>query len=191
MTHAPQIFKTACSYCGVGCGIEVLRHGDGRMELRGDIDHPANRGLLCAKGRSLLHTVNARDARLHYPVMRASRDTPRDRVSWDAAIARIATDFRRIIQQHGPDAVAFYVSGQCLTEEYYLANKIAKGFLGTNNIDTNSRLCMSSAVSGYKATLGADGPPVRYEDIDLADTFFIGCANPAWSHPALFRTTEA
>src|SRR5881628_1460568 len=125
MAHAAQIIKTACSYCGVGCGIEVLRHHDGRLELRSDTDHPANRGLLCSKGRSLLHTVHARETRLHYPTVRPTKDAPRERVSWDTAIQRIATDFRRIIGQHGPDAVAFYVSGQCLTEEYYLANKIA------------------------------------------------------------------
>src|SRR5881628_2290879 len=100
MAHAAQIIKTACSYCGVGCGIEVLRHHDGRLELRGDADHPANRGLLCSKGRSLLHTVNAREARLHYPTMRTTRETPCDRFSWDAAMARIAADFRHIIQQH-------------------------------------------------------------------------------------------
>jgi ferredoxin-nitrate reductase len=187
----PQTFKSTCSYCGVGCGIEVLKHADGRLELRGDAAHPANRGMLCSKGRSLLHTVNARDTRLHFPVMRATRGEVRERVSWEAAIGRVADEFKRIIAQHGPDAVAFYVSGQCLTEEYYLANKIAKGFIGTNNIDTNSRLCMSSAVAGYKATLGADGPPTCYEDVELADTFFIAGANPAWCHPILFRRIEA
>jgi ferredoxin-nitrate reductase len=191
MKPTPQIFKSTCSYCGVGCGIEILRHSDGRLDLRGDESHPANRGMLCSKGRSLLHTVNARGTRLHYPTMRTTRDAARERVPWDAAIGHIAERFRRIIAEHGPDAVAFYVSGQCLTEEYYLANKIAKGFLGTNNIDTNSRLCMSSAVAGYKATLGADAPPVCYEDIECCDTFFIAGANPAWCHPILFRRIEA
>ena len=186
-----QTFKSTCSYCGVGCGIEIVKQPDGRMELHGDASHPASRGLLCSKGRSLLHTVNARTARLHHPMMRACRSAPRERVAWDAAIGRVAGEFRRIIDQHGPDAVAFYVSGQCLTEEYYLANKIAKGFLGTNNIDTNSRLCMSSAVCGYKATLGADAPPVCYDDIDHCDTFLIAGANPAWCHPVLFRRIEA
>ncbi len=187
----PQIFKSTCSYCGVGCGVEILKHRDGRLELRGDESHPANRGLLCSKGRSLLHTVNSRVTRLHYPTMRTGRSDPRERVPWDAAISHVADKFKRIIADHGPDAVAFYVSGQCLTEEYYLANKIAKGFLGTNNIDTNSRLCMSSAVCGYKATLGADGPPVCYDDIDHCDTFLIAGANPAWCHPVLFRRIEA
>ncbi len=187
----PQMFKSTCSYCGVGCGVEILKHRDGRMELRGDESHPANRGLLCSKGRALLHTVNARATRLHYPAMRTLRTDPRQRVSWNTAISHVADSFKRIIADHGPDAVAFYVSGQCLTEEYYLANKIAKGFLGTNNIDTNSRLCMSSAVCGYKATLGADAPPVCYDDIDDCDTFLIAGANPAWCHPVLFRRIEA
>ncbi|HEY4329605.1 MAG TPA: molybdopterin-dependent oxidoreductase, partial [Phycisphaerae bacterium] len=191
MDAAPQIFKSTCSYCGVGCGIEILKHAGGQLELRGDESNPANRGLLCSKGRSLLHTVRARAARLHYPVMRAAKAGPRERVSWDAAMERVAGDFQRIIAQHGPDSVAFYISGQCLTEEYYLANKLVKGFLRTNNIDTNSRLCMSSAVCGYKATLGADSPPVCYDDIDACDTFFIAGANPAWCHPVLFRRIEA
>jgi ferredoxin-nitrate reductase len=186
-----DIFKSTCSYCGVGCGIEILRETSGELSLRGDESHPANRGQLCSKGRSLLHTVRSTDTRLRYPTMRPSKFARRERATWDAAIARIAGEFRRIISQHGPDAVAFYVSGQCLTEEYYLANKIAKGFLKTNNIDTNSRLCMSSAVAGYKATLGADAVPTCYEDIDFADTFLLAGANPAWAHPILFRRIEA
>ncbi|HVT83266.1 MAG TPA: molybdopterin-dependent oxidoreductase, partial [Phycisphaerae bacterium] len=187
----PQILKSTCSYCGVGCGIEILKHPDGRMDLRGDASHPANRGMLCSKGRSLLHTVNARATRLHYPTLRTSKSDARERVSWDTAITHVASKFKQTIKDHGPDAVAFYISGQCLTEEYYLANKIAKGFLGTNNIDTNSRLCMSSAVAGYKATLGADAPPICYDDIELCDTFLIAGANPAWCHPVLFRRIEA
>ncbi len=186
-----EIFKTTCSYCGVGCGIEIIRNPGSPLELRGDASHPANRGLLCSKGRSLLHTVNARASRLHHPALRTSRGEVRERVSWESAIGYVARQFKRIIGQHGPDAVAFYVSGQCLTEEYYLANKLAKGFIGTNNIDTNSRLCMSSAVCGYKATLGADAPPVCYDDIDSCDTFLIAGANPAWCHPVLFRRIEA
>ncbi len=129
--------------------------------------------------------------RLKFPHLRTSRDAPLEPVSWSRAIDHVAEKFKRIIAEDGPDAVAFYVSGQCLTEEYYLANKIAKGFIGTNNIDTNSRLCMSSAVAGYKATLGADSPPISYEDIDHADTFLIAGANPAWCHPVLFRRIEA
>jgi ferredoxin-nitrate reductase len=191
LNDGTEIFKSTCSYCGVGCGIEVLKHPDGQLELRGDASHPANRGMLCSKGRSLLHTVNARSTRLHFPVMRKARGESRERVSWEEAIGHVAAEFKRIVAQHGPDAVACYVSGQCLTEEYYLANKIAKGFLQTNNIDTNSRLCMSSAVCGYKATLGADGPPTSYEDVELTDTFLVAGANPAWCHPVLFRRMEA
>ncbi|HVS70461.1 MAG TPA: molybdopterin-dependent oxidoreductase [Phycisphaerae bacterium] len=191
--HLPlaESFKSTCSYCGVGCGIDILRHADGQLELRGDPSHPANRGMLCSKGRSLLHTVRATAPRLHFPAIRSGRGACPERVSWAAAMAHVAAAFRRIVQTHGPDAVAFYISGQCLTEEYYLANKIVKGFLGTNNIDTNSRLCMSSAVAGYKATLGADAPPTCYEDIEQADTFLIAGANPAWCHPILFRRIEA
>jgi ferredoxin-nitrate reductase len=187
----PEIFKSTCSYCGVGCGIEILKSPDGTLALRGDESHPANRGQLCSKGRSLLHTVRSTATRLHYPTMRPTKSAPRQRTTWDQAIARIASEFQRITRDHGPNAVAFYISGQCLTEEYYLANKIAKGFLKTNNIDTNSRLCMSSAVAGYKATLGADVVPTCYEDIDHADTFLIAGANPAWAHPILFRRIEA
>lgn len=190
-SHPLDVFKSTCSYCGVGCGIEILKDRGGRLQLRGDESHPANRGMLCAKGRSLLHTVQATDTRLRYPFIRTSRESERQRVSWDEAMAHVADRFKRIIAERGPDAVAFYVSGQCLTEEYYLVNKIAKGFIGTNNIDTNSRLCMSSAVAGYKATLGADAPPISYEDIDCCDTFFIAGANPAWCHPILFRRIEA
>ncbi|MGN6370783.1 MAG: molybdopterin-dependent oxidoreductase [Phycisphaerae bacterium] len=186
-----QHFKSTCSYCGVGCGIEVRKGCDGELSLRGDPHHPANRGALCAKGQSLLHTVRARDSRLHFPVMRQSKGAPRERTRWEDAIGAVARKFQQVIRDHGPDAVAFYISGQCLTEEYYLVNKIAKGFLKTNNIDTNSRLCMSSAVAGYKATLGADAPPVTYDDIELADTFLIAGANPAWCHPILFQRIQA
>ena len=191
MHPTTTITKSVCCYCGVGCGIEILKHRNGKLELRGDESHPANRGQLCTKGRTLLHTVRARDTRLYFPTMRPTREDPRARTTWDAAITRIADEFQRIQSQHGPDSVGFYISGQCLTEEYYLANKLTKGFLQTNNIDTNSRLCMSSAVCGYKATLGADAPPICYEDIDFADTFLIAGANPAWCHPILFRRIEA
>lgn len=121
---------------------------------------------------------------------RNARHHPRERVSWDAALQRAAAVFGAMIRKHGPDSVGFYVSGQCLTEEYYLVNKLAKGFIGTNNIDTNSRLCMSSAVAAYTKTLGEDAVPISYEDIELADCFFIAGANPAWCHPILFRRLE-
>ncbi len=150
--------------------------------------------MLCSKGKTLLHVAASRSRRLTRPLLRPDRRAKpaiAEAVTWDRAMQHIAAEFRRIIARHGPDAVGFYGSGQCLTEEYYLINKIAKGFLGTNNFDTNSRLCMSAAVTGYKLTLGADGPPTTYGDIDMADTFLVAGANPAWCHPILFRRMEA
>ncbi|MGS2738156.1 molybdopterin-dependent oxidoreductase [Sinomicrobium sp. M5D2P17] len=182
--------KSTCSYCGVGCGIVVRKNARNRVEVEGDKDHPVNKGMLCSKGMNLHYVVNDTSDRLLYPEMRWSRSHPRERVSWDEALDRAAGVFRSIIQKHGPDSVGFYVSGQCLTEEYYIANKLVKGFIGTNNIDTNSRLCMSSAVVGYKKTFGEDIVPGNYEDIELADTFLIAGANPAWCHPILFRRLE-
>lgn len=182
--------KTTCSYCGVGCGIIVKRDNNDKVFVEGDKDHPVNRGMLCSKGMNLHYVANDISDRILYPEMRWSRSHPRERVSWDAALDRAASVFKSIIKKHGPDSVAFYVSGQSLTEEYYIANKLTKGFLGTNNIDTNSRLCMSSAVVGYKKTFGEDSVPVSYADIELADCFLITGANPAWCHPILFRRIE-
>lgn len=184
-------YKTTCSYCGVGCGIKVTKDAKGHMTVSGDEQHPVNRGMLCSKGRNLHYVVEDQTDRLLYPTMRWSRSHPLQRVSWDDAINRVAAVFKTLIKKYGPDSVGFYVSGQCLTEEYYLANKITKGFIGTNNIDTNSRLCMSSAVVGYKMTIGDDAPPISYDDIELADCFFITGANPAWCHPILYRRLEA
>jgi ferredoxin-nitrate reductase len=184
-------YKTTCSYCGVGCGIVVKKDRKNNLIVEGDKDHPVNRGLLCSKGMNLHYAMQNKSDRLLYPEMRWSRNHPRQRVSWAVAMQRAAAVFKSVIQQYGPDAVGFYVSGQCLTEEYYVANKLVKGFIGTNNIDTNSRLCMSSAVMGYAKTLGEDSVPVSYEDIELADCFLITGANPAWCHPILFRRIEA
>jgi ferredoxin-nitrate reductase len=189
-TSAPAPIRTACPYCGVGCGI-VLGTEQGRPTLAGDPDHPGSHGKLCSKGRTLLHAALRTDTRLLYPELRRSRDEPRSRATWEEAITQVAARFRIIQAKHGRDAVALYVSGQCLTEEYYLANKLTKGFLGTNNIDTNSRLCMSSAVAGHKATLGSDCVPGCYEDIDLAETWLVTGANMAFAHPVLFRRIEA
>lgn len=186
-----ETYKTTCSYCGVGCGIVVKKNRKGRISVEGDKDHPVNRGMLCSKGMNLHYAMQETSDRLLYPEMRWSRNHPAERVSWDVAIDRAAAVFKSIIKNYGPDSVALYVSGQCLTEEYYIANKLTKGFIGTNNIDTNSRLCMSSAVAGYSKTLGEDSVPVSYEDIELADCFFITGANPAWCHPILFRRLEA
>jgi ferredoxin-nitrate reductase len=182
--------KSTCSYCGVGCGIIVTNDANNGVSVKGDKDHPVNRGMLCSKGMNLHYVVNDVSDRIMYPEMRWSKSHPLERVSWQTAIERAAAVFSSIIKKHGPDSVGFYVSGQCLTEEYYLINKLVKGFLKTNNVDTNSRLCMSSAVVGYKKTFGEDAVPIAYDDIELADTFLITGANPAWCHPILFRRIE-
>jgi len=182
--------KTTCSYCGVGCGIVAGVDAQNRVQVEGDQDHPVNQGMLCSKGMNLHYVVNDTSDRILYPEMRWSRSHPRERVSWDDALDRAAGVFKSLIQKYGPNSVGFYISGQCLTEEYYIANKLTKGFLGTNNIDTNSRLCMSSAVVAYKKTFGEDSVPISYEDIELADAFLIAGANPAWCHPILFRRLE-
>ncbi|WP_100612711.1 nitrate reductase [Confluentibacter lentus] len=182
--------KTTCSYCGVGCGIIIKKDTDNKVLVEADPNHPVSQGMLCSKGMNLHYVVNDTSDRILYPEMRWSRSHPRERVSWDDALDRASSVFKSIIKRHGPDSVAFYVSGQSLTEEYYIANKLTKGFLGTNNIDTNSRLCMSSAVVGYKKAFGEDIVPVSYADIELADCFLITGANPAWCHPIIFRRIE-
>lgn len=183
-------FNTICSYCGVGCGIKVTKDTKGVLSVEGNEEYPVNKGMLCSKGKNLNYVAQDISDRILFPGMRWSRNHPMQRVSWDTALQRAAAVFKSIINKYGPDSVGFYVSGQCLTEEYYLANKLAKGFLGTNNIDTNSRLCMSSAVVGYKKMLGEDAVPIAYADIELADCFLIAGANPAWCHPILFRRLE-
>lgn len=185
------VTKTVCCYCGTGCGIAVATNHRGRLSLSGDDAHPVSRGMLCSKGRTLLHTVAARRDRLTFPQVRLDRNHEPRRTTWDAALSHVASEFKRIIAAHGPDAVAFYGSGQLLSEEYYVLNKLVKGFLGTNNLDTNSRLCMSSAVAGYKQTLGQDGPPTCYDDIESCDTFLVTGGNPAWAHPIVWRRVEA
>ena len=187
--HKDKI-KTTCSYCGVGCGIIVKKDPNGLISVEGDKDHPVNKGMLCSKGMNLHYVANDTTDRLLYPEMRWNKSYPLEQVTWDDALERAASVFKSIINKYGPDSVGFYVSGQCLTEEYYIANKLTKGFLGTNNIDTNSRLCMSSAVVGYKNTFGEDSVPISYDDIELADCFLISGANPAWCHPILFRRIE-
>ncbi len=182
--------KTTCSYCGVGCGIIVTNDSKNGVSVTGDKNHPVNKGMLCSKGMNLHYVVNDTSDRILSPEMRWSKSHPMERVSWDTALERAAAVFNSIIKKHGPDSVGYYISGQCLTEEYYLVNKLVKGFLKTNNIDTNSRLCMSSAVVGYKKTFGEDAVPIAYDDIELADTFLITGANPAWCHPILFRRIE-
>ncbi len=183
-------FKTTCCYCGVGCGIVVQKDSVGILTVEGDVSHPANQGMLCSKGKNLHYTANDLSDRLLYPEMRFNRTSPRQRVSWDVALTRAAAVFKTFIDKYGPDSVAFYASGQCLTEEYYVVNKLIKGFIGSNNIDTNSRLCMSSAVVGYKLSLGEDCVPVSYEDIELCDVLFVTGANPSWCHPIIWRRVE-
>ncbi len=185
-----KVHKTICSYCGVGCGIDVSVDAKGIISVEGDKDYPVNKGMLCSKGKNLNYVAQDVSDRIQFPEMRWSRNHPMQRVSWDTAFERAAAVFKSIIAKHGPNSVGFYVSGQCLTEEYYLANKLTKGFIGTNNIDTNSRLCMSSAVVGYKKLVGEDSVPISYEDIELSDCFLIAGANPAWCHPILFRRIE-
>ena len=187
----PKSLNTTCSYCGVGCGITLSKHKDNFIELEGNLTYPVNEGKLCSKGMNLHHVLMDKEDRLLEPQMRFARHLPLQNVSWDSALERGAAVFKSLIKKYGPDSVGMYVSGQLLTEEYYLANKLTKGFFGTNNIDTNSRLCMSSAVVGYKKTVGDDAPPISYEDIDESDCFFITGANPAWCHPILFRRIEA
>lgn len=186
MTHT---VKSTCCYCGTGCGVLIETDGRQIIGVQGDPDHPANFGRLCTKGATL-HLTAQPDVRLLQPELRTERAAARAVVSWDQALDHVADRFAAIIQQHGPDAVAFYISGQLLTEDYYVFNKLAKGLIGTNNVDTNSRLCMSSAVAGYKATLGADAPPACYEDLDHAGCLFISGSNTAFAHPIVFRRIE-
>ena len=185
--------RSTCPYCGVGCGVIVESDGAQITGVRGDPDHPANFGRLCTKGSTLHHTA-ARpitlQARLLQPAKRVSRQSAPQAVGWDEALTLATDRFARTIREHGPDAVGFYLSGQLLTEDYYVFNKLAKGLIGTNNVDTNSRLCMSSAVAGYKATLGADAPPACYDDLNHATTLFITGSNTAFAHPILFRRIE-
>lgn len=186
-----ESYKTTCCYCGVGCGISVYKEKNGGLRIEGDTQHPVNKGMLCSKGMNLHYTAMDSSDRLLYPEIRYSKELGRQRVSWDTALDRTVAVFKTLIRKYGPESVAFYASGQCLTEEYYVINKLIKGFIGSNNIDTNSRLCMSSAVAAYKMSLGEDSVPVSYDDLELADCIFVAGANPAWCHPVLWRRVEA
>ena len=185
-----SVVSSVCCYCGTGCGVLIETKAGKITGVRGDPAHPANLGRLCTKGTTLALAAQA-GGRALYPELRTDRHTSRARVTWDAALDEAAERFAAIIREHGPNAVGFYLSGQLLTEDYYVFNKLAKGLIGTNNVDTNSRLCMSSAVAGYKATLGADAPPGCYDDIDHAGVIFISGSNTAFAHPILFRRIEA
>ena len=178
--------KTYCPYCGVGCGLLAGIANGAVAKIKGDNDHPSSLGDLCLKAVYLPETLKTFD-RLIYPQIRACSDGPFKRATWERSIGYLAQRFRAIIDEHGPDAVAFYGSGQLTTEEYYIANKLAKGFIGTNNFDTNSRLCMSSAVAGYNASFGSDGPPASYVDLDEANCFLLIGSNTADCHPVIFK----
>jgi assimilatory nitrate reductase catalytic subunit len=176
--------RTTCPYCGVGCGILATRQPDGQVKIAGDPEHPATFGRLCSKGLVLGETMGLEQRQL-YPLINGAR------TSWEDAIAKVADGFRETIAQHGPESVAFYVSGQLLTEDYYVANKLMKGFIGTANIDTNSRLCMASAVAGHKRAFGADIVPCSYNDLEAADLIVLVGSNLAWCHPVLFQRIQA
>ncbi|OWJ60332.1 nitrate reductase [Paraburkholderia caledonica] len=178
--------RTTCPYCGVGCGVRVSARPDGGHDMAGDELHPANFGRLCVKGSALGETIGL-DGRLLHPKMREPGSGVLRDVSWDDALDAVAGGFRKIVEEHGPDAVALYVSGQLLTEDYYVANKLMKGYVGSANIDTNSRLCMSSSVAGHKRAFGEDIVPVCYEDLELADLVVLVGSNTAWCHPILFQ----
>ncbi|WP_019342741.1 nitrate reductase [Stutzerimonas stutzeri] len=184
-----QTTASTCCYCGVGCGVLIEHDGEHILDVAGDPNHPANFGKLCSKG-STLHLTGDLDARARYPELRLGKGLARARASWDSALDHAATMFAKTIAEHGPDSVAFYISGQLLTEDYYAFNKLARALVGTNNIDSNSRLCMSSAVVGYKRSLGADAPPCSYEDIEQSDCVLIVGSNMAYAHPVLFRRLE-
>jgi assimilatory nitrate reductase catalytic subunit len=175
---------TTCPYCGVGCGLKAARAADGSYEIRGDPAHPANLGRICSKGAALGDTLGL-EGRLLHPEIRGARAT------WDEALDTVARGFADAIATHGPESVAFYVSGQLLTEDYYVANKLMKGFIGSANIDTNSRLCMASAVAGYKRAFGADFVPNDYTDLEHAELVVLVGSNLAWCHPVLFQRLSA
>ncbi|MFD1808030.1 molybdopterin-dependent oxidoreductase [Gemmobacter lanyuensis] len=176
--------RSTCPYCGVGCGVVIRPDGQGRVTVTGDPDHPANHGRLCSKGSALAETLGL-DGRLLVPRI-AGKDS-----DWDSALDLVAQRFQHCIAEHGPDSVAFYVSGQLLTEDYYVANKLMKGFIGSANIDTNSRLCMASSVAGHRRAFGSDTVPGQYEDMELADVVVLVGSNLAWCHPVLYQRLAA
>lgn len=176
--------RTTCAYCGVGCGIVATRERERALSIRGDETHPANKGRLCSKGTHLGETVGL-EGRLLHPMVNGRR------AEWGKALDLVAKRFAETIARHGPDSVAFYVSGQLLTEDYYVANKLMKGFIGSGNIDTNSRLCMSSAVAGHVRAFGEDIVPASYDDLDVADLVILVGSNTAWCHPVVYQRIQA
>lgn len=176
--------KTTCPYCGVGCGVLATPQTDGSVDIKGDPAHPANFGRLCSKGSALGETLSLDDRLLHPEIAG-------ERTDWNSALDLVARKFSDAIRDHGPDSVAFYVSGQILTEDYYVANKLMKGFIGSGNIDTNSRLCMASSVAGHRRAFGSDTVPGTYQDLETCDLLVLVGSNLAWCHPVLFQRIEA
>ncbi len=172
--------KTTCPYCGVGCGVDATIDNDRIIAVSGDRSHPANLGKLCVKGSALPQTMGDK-GRLKHPIIEGQQ------VDWPTAIKTVAHTLTQVRDQYGSDAIAFYLSGQLLTEDYYVANKLAKGFIGTGHVDTNSRLCMSSAVAGYKRAFGSDAVPCNYEDLEQCNLLVLTGSNAAWTHPVLYR----
>ena len=172
--------KTTCPYCGVGCGVIATIDDAGSVSVKGDPDHPSNYSRLCSKGAALADTIGM-DGRVLYPEVDGIE------YSWQHALGYTARKLNSIIDEYGADSVAFYVSGQLMTEDYYVANKLMKGFIGSANIDTNSRLCMASAVAGYKRAFGSDTVPCSYEDLERAKLIVLTGSNTAWCHPVLYQ----
>ena len=183
-SQSSHTVQSTCAYCGVGCGIDITVEAGKAKTLVGTLEHPANFGQLCVKGSNLLATTDLTNRLL------GSHKSNNQTVDWATATKHVADKFSQIIKEHGPDSVAFYVSGQLLTEDYYLANKLMKGYIGSANIDTNSRLCMSSAVAAYKRSFGEDVVPCSYEDLDSTELLLITGSNAAWTHPVLFQRIE-
>ncbi|MGL6209257.1 MAG: molybdopterin-dependent oxidoreductase, partial [Paracoccaceae bacterium] len=175
--------RSTCPYCGVGCGV-ILTPGPNGLTVTGDPDHPANRGRLCSKGAALGETLG-QEGRLTKPMIGGHP------AEWSAALDLIAVRFADTVRNHGPESVAMYLSGQMLTEDYYVANKLMKGFIGSANVDTNSRLCMASTVAGHVRAFGADTVPGTYDDLELADLVVLVGSNLAWCHPVLWQRLEA
>jgi assimilatory nitrate reductase catalytic subunit len=183
--HQPPQIRTTCPYCGVGCGLLAAPDGRGGATISADPAHPANLGRMCSKGAALDDTLGL-TGRLLHPMLR-QRDGSFARVDWTSALNRVAGEFERILDRDGPDAIAFYLSGQLLIEDYYVANKLMKGFLGSANVDTNSRLCMASTVAGHRRAFGSDTVPGAYEDLERADLIVLVGSNAAWCHPVLYQ----
>ncbi|MEH3053501.1 MAG: molybdopterin-dependent oxidoreductase [Patulibacter minatonensis] len=185
MSSGPTEVRSTCPYCGVGCGVIATVEAGKLVGVRGDDDHPVNRGRTCRKPLEMPSAAHHR-ARATTPRRRDQRRGPTAEITWDAATSEIGARLRAIRDEHGPQAIGFYISGQLLTEDYYAVNKLAKGVIGTNTVDSNSRLCMSSAVVGYRETFGFDGPPPGYADVDTADHMLLLGTNAAACHPILW-----